>query len=141
MIKQFNANKARQRRHRRVRRKIAGTAARPRLSVYRSDKHIYAQIIDDEASTTLVAASTLEAEVRAAKLMPLTVPEGQEPPTGVTGILDNHKVALARSVGQTLAQRAKAHGITQVVFDRGGYPYHGRVAALATGAREGGLDF
>jgi large subunit ribosomal protein L18 len=141
MIKEFHANQARKRRHLRVRNKVVGTGVRPRLSVFRSGKHIYAQIIDDAAGRTLVTASTLEAEVRASRPTPLQEAEDGMLPKGIAGISDNHKVMLARGVGQILAQRARAQGITKVVFDRGGYPYHGRVAALATGAREGGLDF
>ena len=108
------------RRHRRVRKKIMGTAARPRLAVFRSNKHVYAQAIDDIAGRTLVAASTVEAEQR----------------TGPTATVD-----AAKSVGLLLAQRAKDAGISTVVFDRGGFSYHGRVAAVADGAREGGLVF
>jgi large subunit ribosomal protein L18 len=141
MIKQFNSNKARQRRHLRVRKRVSGTPARPRLAVFRSSKHIYAQVIDDTTGRTLVMASSLEPELRTAQATPLPLAEGAEPPTGITGIEANHKVALARAIGRAVAERAKAHNITQVVFDRGGYHYHGRVAALATGAREGGLDF
>ena len=109
---------ARARRHLRVRKKIAGTAARPRLSVTRSARHVVAQLVDDTAGRTVASASTLEAEVREA-----------------TG----DKKAKARRVGGLLASRAAAAGITTAVFDRGGYAYHGRVAALADGAREGGL--
>jgi large subunit ribosomal protein L18 len=143
MIKQFNSTKARQRRHQRVRKRLTGTTARPRLSVFRSSKHIYAQIIDDTTGRTLVTASSLEAELRkaAANAKPPQRADGEEVPTGIAGIEANHKVALARAIGAALAERAKAHNISQVVFDRGGYQYHGRVAALATGAREGGLDF
>ena len=108
------------RRHRRIRKKVLGTAARPRLAVYRSNKHIHAQIIDDLAGVTLVAASTVEAALR-----------GES-----TGNAD-----AATRVGTALAERAKAAGITTVVFDRGGFLYHGRVAALADAAREGGLEF
>ena len=108
-------------RHRRIRRNLSGTTARPRLSVFRSLEHIYGQIIDDTAGTTLVAASDLEASLRA----------------GDTG----SKSDRAKQVGQLLAERAKEKGITAVVFDRGGFLYHGRITALADGAREGGLDF
>lgn len=141
MIKQFNANKARQRRHARLRRKLAGSAARPRLSIYRSGKHMYAQIIDDSTGRTIVAASSLEPELRTAKAAPKPAAEGAEPAKGIAGIEANRKVSVARAIGRAIAERAKASNITQVVFDRGGYPYHGRVAAVATGAREGGLDF
>jgi large subunit ribosomal protein L18 len=108
------------RRHRRVRKKIMGTAQRPRLAVFRSNKHVYAQAIDDIAGRTLVAASTVEAAQR----------------TGPTATVD-----AAKSVGLLLAQRAREAGIDTVVFDRGGFSYHGRVAAVADGAREGGLVF
>ena len=108
---------ARGHRHTRVRKKIAGTAERPRLAVFRSNRHIYAQLIDDVAGRTLAAASTLEAE--AAK--------------------DGKKSDVAKSVGTLLAQRAKENGIAAVVFDRGGYRYHGRVRQIAEGAREAGL--
>ena len=111
--------KTRLRKHRSVRGKISGTPACPRLSVYRSTKHIYAQIIDDVNGVTLVAANTLEKEFE-----------------GATGNCE-----AAKKVGLVLAERAKAKGINEVVFDRGGYVYHGRVAALAEGAREGGLEF
>jgi large subunit ribosomal protein L18 len=108
------------RRHRRVRKKITGTATRPRLAVFRSNKHVYVQAIDDMAGRTLVAASTVEAEQR----------------KGATATVD-----AAKAVGLLLAQRAREAGITTVVFDRGGFSYHGRVAAVADGAREGGLVF
>ena len=108
-------------RHRRVRKKIHGTAARPRLAVFRSNKHLSLQLIDDDAGRTLVAASTAEPELRAAG-------------SGAT-------VAAATRLGQVVAQRAKAAGVEQVVFDRGGFLYHGRVAAVAAAAREAGLEF
>ena len=108
-------------RHRRVRKKIHGTALRPRLAVFRSNKHLALQLIDDEAGRTVVSASTAEADQRA---------EG----SGAT-------VAAATRLGQVLAERAQAAGITQVVFDRGGFLYHGRVAAVAAAAREAGLEF
>ena len=119
MVKNFDKNAQRLHRHVRVRGKISGTPERPRLSVFRSNANIYAQIIDDVAGVTLVSASTLEKDF-----------EG-------TG---SNKEA-ARKVGVVLAERAKAKGITTVVFDRSGYIYHGRVAELAEGAREGGLEF
>jgi large subunit ribosomal protein L18 len=109
------------RRHRRVRKKIHGTATRPRLAVFRSNKHLVMQVIDDEAGRTLAAASTLEAEQRS---------QG----SGST-------VAAASRVGSLVAERAKAAGVSQVVFDRGGFLYHGRVAAAADAAREAGLEF
>lgn len=106
------------RRHRRVRKKIHGTAGRPRLAVYRSNKHLSVQVIDDDAGSTLAAASTMEA-----------------------GDGSSGSVAAATRVGELIAERAKAAGITSVVFDRGGYAYHGRVAAVAAAAREAGLEF
>ncbi|MCL2696513.1 MAG: 50S ribosomal protein L18 [Oscillospiraceae bacterium] len=118
MIKAINKNKNRLKRHKRVRGKITGTADRPRLCVFRSAKNIYAQLIDDVAKATLVSAST------------------QEKDFGIGG----NKEA-AKKVGLALAERAKAKSIENVVFDRAGYLYHGRVAALADGAREGGLKF
>ncbi|WP_208026687.1 50S ribosomal protein L18 [Rhabdothermincola sediminis] len=111
---------ARIRRHRRVRKQVRGTAARPRLAVFRSNRHISAQVIDDVAGRTLAAASTLEPELRGAG----------------TG----NKVAAA-AVGRLVAERAKAAGVDKVVFDRGGFLYHGRVAAVADAAREAGLEF
>ena len=119
MVSRKDSNQARLKRHKRVRAKLSGTAARPRLAVYRSNANISAQIIDDVAGVTLVSASTLE-----------KVFEG----------IGSNKAA-ARTVGKTLAERAAAKGITEVVFDRGGYLYHGRVSELAEGAREGGLKF
>ena len=108
-------------RHRRVRKKIHGTAARPRLAVYRTNKHLSVQVIDDETGHTLVAASTVEAGMRS---------EG-----------NGSSVAAATRVGTLIAERAKAAGIDKVVFDRGGFLYHGRIAAVATAAREAGLEF
>lgn len=119
MIKRPDTKAQRAKRHKRVRSKVSGTPERPRLCVFRSEKHIYAQIIDDVNGTTLVAASTVEKDF-----------EG----------LGSNKTA-ARTVGKTIAERAKAKGIDTVVFDRGGYVYHGRVQELAEGAREGGLEF
>jgi large subunit ribosomal protein L18 len=114
--------RARKRRHRRVRKKVLGTVERPRLNVFRSLQHIHAQVIDDLEGHTLVAASTLDAALR----------------DELNGL---DKIAQAKKVGQLLAERAQAKGIERVVFDRGGYKYHGRVKALADGAREGGLEF
>lgn len=111
----------RKRRHRRVRKKVSGTAARPRLAVFRSKRHIVAQLIDDRAGTTLAAASSIE--------------------TSLGGPGNHGNVAAASQVGTAVAERAKAAGITEVVFDRGGYKYHGRVAALAEAARAAGLEF
>src|SRR5215469_16361403 len=110
---------SRARRHTRVRKKVTGSAARPRLTVNRSARHIFAQLVDDAEGRTLASASTLEPDVRSA---------------------EGDKKARAHQVGQLLASRARAAGITAAVFDRGGYAYHGRVAALADGAREGGLS-
>src|ERR671921_1510723 len=111
---------ARLRRHNRLRKRVAGTAERPRLVVNRSSRHIHVQVVDDTVGRTLVSASTLDATVRQA---------------------EGDKSALARRVGSLVAERAQAAGITAVVFDRGGNRYQGRIAALADGAREGGLDF
>ena len=119
MVKRVNKNAMRLHRHVRVRGKISGTPECPRLNVFRSNANIYAQIIDDVNGVTLVAANTLEKEFE-----------------GATG-----NVEAAKKVGAVLAERAKAKGIEAVVFDRGGYIFHGRVAALAEGAREGGLQF
>ena len=119
MVSNVNKNAMRLHRHVRVRGKISGTPERPRLNVFRSNANIYAQLIDDVNGVTLVSANTLEKEFE-----------------GATGNCE-----AAKKVGTVLAERAKAKGIEQVVFDRGGYVYHGRVAALAEGAREGGLDF
>ena len=113
---------SRERRHKRVRKKVFGVPERLRLSVYRSLNHIYAQIIDDSRGHTLVAATTLDAEVHA-------------------GVSDKDKTTQAKLVGQVLARRALEVGIRKVVFDRGGYLYHGRVEALAKAAREAGLEF
>ena len=118
MVNKPDKNEARLRRHRRVRGKISGTAERPRLDVFRSSKHIYAQIIDDVAGVTLVSASTLE--------------------KGFEGFGGNFEAA--GKVGRMIAEKALAKGIKTVVFDRGGFVYHGRVKALAEGAREGGLE-
>ena len=124
-----------------MRKKLAGSVSRPRLSVFRSGNHIYAQVIDDVSNRTVVAASSREAE--AAETLRSVEVNGQpgDVPEPLKGIIENRRVQQARAVGYLIAQRAKALGIKQVVFDRGGYIYHGRVAALAQGAREGGLDF
>jgi ribosomal protein L18 len=203
MIKRFNANQARLKRHRRMRSHLEGSEARPRLSVYRSGLHIYAQIIDDTTGRTLAAASSLDQALRdftppekavetrgviagaaPAEMTAEVAPtrgkgaktakapaKGAQPQKGapgrggkpaaqvktqlpsaekgvkktpveaLAGIADNRKVAVAREVGKLVAQRARENGISRVVFDRGGYAYHGRVAALAEGAREVGLNF
>lgn len=119
-VRKGSTQVARKRRHFRVRKKVVGTAARPRLVVTRSARHIVAQIVDDSASKTLASASTMEADIRNQ---------------------NEDKTRKARQVGALVAQRAKSAGITSVVFDRSGNKFHGRVAALAEGARENGLDF
>ena len=121
MSKAQDVRNARARRHRSVRRKVQGTPERPRLNVFRSLHHMYAQIIDDSVGRTLISASTLEKEIHGM----------------CTGC---KKAEQARIVGRVLAERALAKGVTSVVFDRGGYQYHGRVKELAEGAREGGLQ-
>ncbi|MBG9981550.1 50S ribosomal protein L18 [Aerococcaceae bacterium DSM 111020] len=118
MISKPDKNKLRKKRHQRVRNKISGTAERPRLNVFRSNTNIYAQIIDDVAGVTLVSASTLDESIG-----------------------EGTKVEQSAEVGKLVAERAKEANIEQVVFDRGGYVYHGRVEALATAAREAGLQF
>ena len=119
MLLKADKNKTRQKRHLRVRNHLAGTAQRPRLNVFRSLAHIYAQVIDDEKGITLAAASSVEKTFK-----------------GKGG-----NIEAAKAVGAAIAKKALAKGITEVVFDRGGYIYHGRVAALAEAAREGGLKF
>lgn len=119
MVKKYDSNAQRLRRHKRVRAHISGTAARPRLDVFRSSKHIYAQVIDDTTGCTLVAAASNEKDF------------------GIYG----GNIEAAKKVGQLVAERAKQAGIENVVFDRGGYLYHGRVQALAESAREAGLKF
>jgi large subunit ribosomal protein L18 len=120
MITKGDKNKARVKRHLRVRKKIEGTTERPRLNIFRSSKHVYAQIIDDVKGVTLVAASTLEKD---------------------TAVENGGNIEAAKAIGALIAQRAKEKGIEKVVFDRSGYLYHGRVQALADAAREAGLDF
>lgn len=122
MSRNTHRSHARHRRHQRVRNKVAGTAQRPRLNVFRSADHIYAQVIDDQCGHTLVAASSNEKELRAQM--------AQDKP-----------VARARKVGELLADRALARGVTNVIFDRGGFQFHGRVKALADGSRSKGLKF
>ena len=210
MIRHFNANQARLRRHHRIRRRLEGSEERPRLSVFRSGQHIYAQLIDDSTGRTVAAASSLEEALRSFQVTPKAAPaarskaavtdeapvemaaevapakgkgarvekaapkaqakgtqqqkgapgKGGKPaaqvktllPTAEKGvartpvealaaIADNRKVAIAREVGKLVAQRAKEKGVSRVVFDRSGYAYHGRIAALAEGAREVGLNF
>ena len=121
MIKKYDKNAARVKRHKALRNKISGTSEKPRLNVFRSLSNIYAQIIDDEKGVTLVAASTLSPELK--------------------DIGNGGNVAAATEVGKLIAKKALEKNIDTVVFDRGGYIYHGRVAALAEGAREGGLKF
>lgn len=121
MYNKTNRNLARKGKHRRLRRKISGTTEIPRLCIFKSLNHIYAQIIDDEQGVTLVAASTLEPNLR-------TLPS-------------RTNAEAARQVGELIAEKAQEKGITSVVFDRNGYKYHGRVAALADAAREKGLEF
>lgn len=122
MIKKIDKNQERLRRHTRVRKKINGTAETPRLSVYRSLNHVYAQVIDDVKGVTLCSASTMEKEVKGA-------------------IKDMTKTEAAKVVGKKVAERALSKGVKAVVFDRGGYLYTGRVQAVADGAREAGLNF
>lgn len=122
MIGKIDKNKIRKRKHVRVRKKISGTGECPRLCVYRSNAHIYAQIIDDEAQTTLASASTLDKEIK-----------------GSVSVGSN--IEAAKAVGKLIAERAQAKDIKVVVFDRSGYLYHGRVQALAEAAREAGLEF
>jgi ribosomal protein L18 len=206
MIKRINANQARLKRHRRIRSHLAGSQDRPRLSVFRSGYHIYAQVIDDTTGKTLAAASSLDEALRdfqppekaapasaakstavleeappelateaaptkgkgakGEKPAPKAQGKGGQPQKGgkpaaqvktllpsaqkgaaktpveaLAAIADNRKVAVAREVGKLLARRAKEKGVSRVVFDRGGYAYHGRVASLAEGAREEGLSF
>ena len=122
MLKKADRNATRQKRHIRLRKDLAGTPGKPRLNVFRSLKHIYAQIIDDQSGATLVSASTMDKELK-------------------SKIEFGGNIEAATTVGKAIAERAKAKGITQVVFDRGGYLYHGRVAAVAAAAREAGLQF
>ena len=117
-----SSNEVRLRIHERIRKRLLGSSARPRLAVFRSNKHIYAQIIDDSKGTTLIAASTLDADAK-------------------KDVKHGGNIAAAKTVGKLVAERAKAKGINAVLFDRGGYLYHGRVKALAEAAREAGLKF
>lgn len=122
MLRKDNKNAARQKRHYRMRRKVSGTAERPRLNVFRSLSNIYAQIIDDVSGITLVSASTMDKDIR-------------------ESVEYGGNIEAAKVVGEAVAKRALAKGIEEVVFDRGGYIYHGRVAQLAQAAREAGLKF
>jgi|SRR6516164_7319025 large subunit ribosomal protein L18 len=126
MIGKTSKDQTRQKIHSRIRKQIVGTSERPRLSVYRSVSHLYAQVIDDSKGTTLVSAGSVEKGKGARK--------GEKRPTG-------GNVASAKQIGKLIAERAKEKGIKKVVFDRGGYLYHGRVKALADAAREAGLEF
>ena len=126
MLTKIGKNAKRGHVHERIRKKLQGTSERPRLNVYRSINHIYAQVIDDMTGKTLVSASTAEGKKTG----------GHKAAGGAGG-----NVAAAKSVGKVIAERAKAKGVTKVVFDRGGYIYHGRVKALADAAREAGLQF
>ena len=121
-IRKLSRDGQRKRVHARVRMKVSGTTERPRLSVYRSVGHIYTQIIDDHSGRTLVSASSVDKEVK-------------------KGLKGGGNIAAAKSVGKIIAERAKVAGVSKVVFDRGGYKYHGRVKALADAARESGLSF
>jgi large subunit ribosomal protein L18 len=120
MFTKADKNKARKKRHLRIRKRIFGTATRPRLNVFRSSKHIYAQLIDDANGHTLAAASSLDKEL---------------------GLKNGANVEAAAAVGKLIAKRAQEKGLTEVIFDRGGYLYHGRIKALAEAAREAGLQF
>lgn len=122
LLRKQSKNEARQKRHLRARKNVIGTLERPRLNVFRSLTHIYAQIINDKSGTTLVSASTLDKEVR-------------------EKVEYGGNIEAAKAVGAAIAKRALEKGITKVVFDRGGYIYHGRIAAVAEAAREAGLDF
>ena len=122
MIKKGSRQKVRLKKHLRIRNRINGTAERPRLSVFRSNSHIYAQVIDDEAGRTLVSASTLDKDLRGS-------------------LTQTDNVEAAEKVGEEIAKRAQDKGIKTVVFDRGGYIYHGKVQALADAARKAGLEF
>jgi large subunit ribosomal protein L18 len=121
-VRKLSKDQQRRRVHDRVRMRVTGTPERPRLNVYRSVAHIYAQVIDDRSGKTLVSASSVDKETK-------------------KGLKGGGNIASAKSVGKIIADRAKAAGVTQVVFDRGGYKYHGRVKALADAAREAGLKF
>jgi len=137
------------RRHKRVRNRIVGTAERPRICVFRSNTHIYAQLIDDTAGKTLLSVSSLKVTAPAAAPAPTAEAaegkpakkKGKKGDASEKAAAAGRKIVVAREVGRLLAEAAKAKGLQKVAFDRGGYLYHGRVAALAEGAREAGLDF
>ena len=158
MIQRTNKNEIRGRIHTRIRRKVRGTPERPRLAVFRSISHIYAQIVDDTKGETIVAAASAEKALRGAAGAPTPAPAAEPaapeaaPAKGAKGEkkaarkaapvkASGGNVAGAKLIGKTIAERAKEKGIKQVVFDRGGYIYHGRVKALADAAREAGLEF
>jgi len=162
MIQRTNKNEIRWRIHQRIRRKVRGTPERPRLAIFRSLSHIYAQIVDDTKGQTLVAAASSEEAFRGGAAVPAPAPEpapeapAAETKKGAKGGKGDQKaakkaappakasggnVAGAKLIGKTIAERAKGKGIKQVVFDRGGYIYHGRVKALADAARAAGLEF
>ncbi len=157
MIKRVSSRDTRLRRHRRLRLRISGTAARPRVSVFRSGQHIYAQVINDEMGTTLVQASSLDKEAAGIEPLLPAVAESEPPAAGGKDTKQgkqakaqatpagrrplSKRMRQAHQVGTLLAQRALAKGIKEIVFDRGGYPYHGRIKALAESARAGGLEF
>ena len=141
MYKKQYSNQARVRRHIRLRKKVSGTTERPRLSVFRSGDQIYAQIIDDTAQRTLLSASSRDAEFAKLSSDKIAALDGEDAPESLKGLEQNRRVRQAWLVGELVAKRAKAAGVTQVVYDRGGYIYHGRIAALAEGARHGGLEF
>ncbi len=122
MVSKVSRTEIREKKHRRMRHHLAGTAQRPRLAVFRSNNHIYAQIIDDTVGNTLVAASTMEKEIKAS-------------------VEKTNDIAAAEAVGTAIAKKALEKGITEVVFDRGGFIYHGKIQALADAAREAGLQF
>ena len=122
MVSKESRAEIREEKHRRIRNRISGTASRPRLAVYRSNKNMYAQIIDDETGTTLVSANTLQKDVK-------------------EGLEKTDDIEAAKAVGTAIAKKAQEKGIKEVVFDRAGYIYHGKVQALADAAREAGLDF
>jgi large subunit ribosomal protein L18 len=121
-VRKLSKDQQRRRVHARVRMKVSGTPERPRLCIYRSSGHIYTQVIDDRSGTTLVSASSVDKETK-------------------KSVKGGGNIASAKAIGKTIADRAKAAGISKVVFDRGGYKYHGRVKALADAAREAGLQF
>src|SRR3979490_2593245 len=136
MLTRITKNEKRGHVHDRIRKKMQGTAERPRLNVYRSLNHIYVQVIDDLHGKTLVSASTAEGSAGEEKKAEGKKAEGAKEAKRTGG-----NVASAKAIGKTIAERAKAKGVSQVVFDRGGYIYHGRVKALADAAREAGLQF